>query len=232
MDVATELSCASHRCGLCRESETRFCRSAGGSHGKCKSKPYFALPRPSRACSPARGRERRGVRSYMMRLYTRRYFYMFYTDTHRTSGHGIPVHCLCTTPLLTTQVQDSLTRRPCLQTSEILSMTCQSGCGSPCYIEQSMIEGLAPSRTIRMVGGHAVFTRRSIPEWSFSSSIAHFPFSAAAAAAPAPDDVSTSVAPSAPNCFKVKSRLCSITRRFLKYVTCPPSQHQALSQVR
>lgn len=50
----------------------------------------------------------------------------------------------------------------------------------------------------------------------------HLPLSAAAAAPPALE-VSTGVAPSAPSCLSVKSRLCSITRRFLKYVTCHPS---------
>lgn len=55
----------------------------------------------------------------------------------------------------------------------------------------------------------------------------HFPERAAAPAPPA-FAVSIGVAPSAFSFFSVRSRWCSITLRFLKYVTCPACQHHVL----
>lgn len=55
----------------------------------------------------------------------------------------------------------------------------------------------------------------------------HFPDSAVAPAPPALE-VSIGVAPSAFSFFSVRSRWCSITLRFLKYVTCPAGQQHVL----
>jgi len=57
----------------------------------------------------------------------------------------------------------------------------------------------------------------------------YFPFSAVAPEPTASIEVSIGVAPSALSFFSVKSRWCSITLRFLKYVTCAGSQHSSLN---
>jgi hypothetical protein len=47
-------------------------------------------------------------------------------------------------------------------------------------------------------------------------------------AAGPPPEISIPVAPSALSFFSVASRWCSMTLRFLKYVTCPRNQHESI----
>lgn len=65
---------------------------------------------------------------------------------------------------------------------------------------------------------------------STSNGSSHFPLSAAAPAPPVDVD-SKPVAPSALSFFSVRSRWYSMTRRFLKYVTCTRSRLSVLNSI-
>ena len=83
----------------------------------------------------------------------------------------------------------------------------------PCAYSLQNVHGTRASRICRI----AHLRRRFIPLLQF-----HF----VEVAGPPPEPMSIPVAPSALSFFSVASRWCSMTLRFLKYVTCPPNQHK------
>lgn len=87
----------------------------------------------------------------------------------------------------------------------------------------SRIDLLPRTRSARLLDGEACATIASLRCISFTSTSIHsfyFPFSEVAPEPTASNEPSIGVAPSALSFFSVRSRWCSITLRFLKYVTC------------